>query len=309
MTRTVTAMFSDRAAADAAASQLTQELGLDSHQISIYAADTTLSDTTASNTGETGFWASLKDLFVPDEDRYAYAEGIRRGGIVLSAEVQDSNIDEAMNVLEQHGAVDLDAQEAEWRQSGWTGYQVGATENASTMNSPAASGLGTATAGMTSETASQTTGMNTASQPSTATTGQVGREEVIPIVEEQLRVGKRDVERGRVRVRSYVIETPVTEQVTLREEYVEVQRRAVDRPVTDADHVFQDRTIEATERREEAVVSKEARVTEIDDTTGHAEGKGSAAGSASNPPGTMASRTADKALDTNISGTNPDPKV
>jgi uncharacterized protein (TIGR02271 family) len=336
MTRTVTAMFNDRAAADAAASQLTRELGLGSHQISIYAADTTLSDTTtAGHTGETGFWASLKDLFVPDEDRYAYAEGIRRGGTVLSAEVQESNIDEAMNVLEQHGAVDLDAQEAEWRQSGWTGHQVGATEIGSTADTTAMSGLGaTTTAGMTSGTTSQTAGMSTASHSGMATTAQTGSEEVIPIVEEQLRVGKRDVERGRVRVRSYVVETPVTEQVTLREEHVEVHRRAVDRPVTDADRVFQDRTIEATEHREEAVVSKEARVMEevvihkdadsrtetvqdtvrrtevdIDDTTERVEGTGTTTGSASNPPGTVASRTADKALGTNISGTNPDPKV
>ena len=54
--------------------------------------------------------------------------------------------------------------------------------------------------------------------------------EAIPIVEEQLRVGKRQVAGGRVRVRSYVVETPVQEQVTLRDETVRVERRPVDRP-------------------------------------------------------------------------------
>ena len=88
-------------------------------------------------------------------------------------------------------------------------------------------------------------------------------EERIPIVEERLRVGKREVGHGRVRIRSYVVETPVQEQVTLHEERVNVERRTVDRPLTGADEtLFQGRVIEATEIAEEAVVAKEARVVE-----------------------------------------------
>jgi uncharacterized protein (TIGR02271 family) len=96
----------------------------------------------------------------------------------------------------------------------------------------------------------------------TATAGRIG-EEVIPIVEERLRVGKRDVERGRVRVRSYIVETPVEEQVTLRSEHVELERRPVDRELTAADtELFRERTIEATETAEEAVIAKDVRVKE-----------------------------------------------
>jgi stress response protein YsnF len=65
-----------------------------------------------------------------------------------------------------------------------------------------------------------------------------------------------------VRIRSYVVETPVEERVTLREERVAVERRPVDRAVGDAEQAFQERTIEAEERGEEAVVSKETRVKE-----------------------------------------------
>jgi stress response protein YsnF len=50
--------------------------------------------------------------------------------------------------------------------------------------------------------------------------------------------------------------------VTLHEEKVRVERRPVDRPIAVGDDAFRERTIEATERREEAVVSKEARVKE-----------------------------------------------
>src|SRR5690348_3190656 len=80
--------------------------------------------------------------------------------------------------------------------------------------------------------------------------------------EERLRVGKREVGHGRVRVRSYVVETPVQEQVTLHQERVEIERRPVDRPAAAGDDAFRERTIEATETSEEAVVSKEARVRE-----------------------------------------------
>src|SRR5215208_5245795 len=64
----------------------------------------------------------------------------------------------------------------------------------------------------------------------------------------------------RVRVRSYVVETPVQEQVNLREEHVSVERRPVDRAASPGDNLFRERTIEAEERAEEAVVAKEARV-------------------------------------------------
>ena len=87
-------------------------------------------------------------------------------------------------------------------------------------------------------------------------------EDVIQAAEEELRVGKREVGRGGVRVRSYVTERPVEEQVELRQERVSVERRPVDRELAPGEAAFQERTIEAVERGEEAVVSKTARVTE-----------------------------------------------
>lgn len=88
-------------------------------------------------------------------------------------------------------------------------------------------------------------------------------ETVIPRVEENLEVGKREVERGGVRVRSRIVERPVEETVRLREEHVNVERQPVDRPLTAADEThFQDRDIDLTERSEVPVVNKQARVVE-----------------------------------------------
>jgi len=87
-------------------------------------------------------------------------------------------------------------------------------------------------------------------------------EVVLPIVEEQLRIGKRTVERGGVNVRTTSQEVPVQETINLREENVTVERRPVDRAVGNAPDAFREGTIEITETAEVPVVSKEARVVE-----------------------------------------------
>lgn len=102
---------------------------------------------------------------------------------------------------------------------------------------------------------SQTTGTT---QNQTAMQG-----ETIPVIEENLQVGKRTVEQGGVRLRSRVIEKPVEETLRLRQERVIVDRRPVNREVTEADLAnFKEGEIEITERAEVPVVSKEARVVE-----------------------------------------------
>jgi uncharacterized protein (TIGR02271 family) len=90
-----------------------------------------------------------------------------------------------------------------------------------------------------------------------------GEEAAIPVIEEEVRVGKREVESGGVRVRAHVTETPVEETVNLRQEHVEVERHPVNRPATASDiNNMRDRTFEVHETAEEAVVNKQARVVE-----------------------------------------------
>ena len=87
-------------------------------------------------------------------------------------------------------------------------------------------------------------------------------ETAIPIVQEDLVVGKRQVDQGGVRVYRRVIEIPVEESVSLHEEHVVMERRPVDRAISDSDSAFGTRTIELTETAEEVVLSKNARVVE-----------------------------------------------
>ncbi|WP_134090875.1 YsnF/AvaK domain-containing protein [Olivibacter sp. XZL3] len=85
----------------------------------------------------------------------------------------------------------------------------------------------------------------------------------IPVIEEEMHVGKQEVETGGVRLRSTIINRPVEESIRLRREHVIVDRTPVDRPATEADFkTFQEGSIEITEHEEVPVVSKEARVVE-----------------------------------------------
>ena len=84
----------------------------------------------------------------------------------------------------------------------------------------------------------------------------------IPIVEEELQVGKRTVDQGGVRVFRRVVEMPVEASVNLREEHVVIERKPVDRAATAADLTLSGRVIELTETAEESFVGKSAHVVE-----------------------------------------------
>lgn len=85
----------------------------------------------------------------------------------------------------------------------------------------------------------------------------------VPVVEEELAIGKRTVETGGVRVHKEVTQQPIEEDINLHEEHVTVERRPVDRPADPADlRAFENQTVEMHEMAEEAVVEKRARVVE-----------------------------------------------
>ncbi|ANY81201.1 hypothetical protein BB934_25755 [Microvirga ossetica] len=237
--QTMTALFDDRSDAMKAIDELVRA-GVSRTSITLMPENESASSPVTGSSYDTdrdekGFFASLGDFLLPDEDRSTYAEAMHRGSSMVTVMVDPAQAERAEDILEEYGTVDLEERESAWRAEGWQGYTPG------------------------------TTAMNVATtrEANVPTTGRVAGagEEVIPVVEEQLRVGKRDVSRGRVKVRSYVVETPVSEQVSLRTESVHVERRPVDRAAAVGDDAFRERTIEARATSEEAVVSKEARVT------------------------------------------------
>jgi len=242
-----------------------------------------------------GLLGALTQAGLGEEHANVYAEGVRRGGTLLIVTCSDDKAQLAYDILGRHGSIDLDERMGQWKQSGWTGFGSSSGSNLSsgtTGMSGTTSNYG-GTTGASAANLAGTTGTTHASSANLGTTGTTnlksttrtettnlgaGREteKVIPVVEEELKVGKREVQKGGVRLYSHVVETPVQENVHLREERVHVERRPVDRPIGATDvAAFKDQTIEMREKAEEAVVSKKARVIEEvvigKEVTGHTE--------------------------------------
>ena len=66
-------------------------------------------------------WAFIRRFFVPAEERDSYAEGLRRGHVVLVVRPPADARHRVIELLESFDPVDFDARMEEWRSSGWTG--------------------------------------------------------------------------------------------------------------------------------------------------------------------------------------------
>ena len=190
-----------------------------------------------------GLISGLKRLGVEDDDADKYAEGIKRGGTLVSVDAPDGMSDRAVGVMKSYGAVEIDKRAAGWREEGWTGFDSSETADAFAAFASA------------SET--------TAEYEPVRARGTSRDEIAVPVVEEQLEVGKREVERGGVRVHSRVSETPVEEDVRLREERLRVERLETDYTFHGAEsEAFKEGMIEVKEAYEELIVKKKPRVVE-----------------------------------------------
>jgi uncharacterized protein (TIGR02271 family) len=207
--------------------------------------------TTEEESGSIG--AFFRRLFGTDDetgDAELYSEAVRRGSYVLTVEVPDDQLlDQATDVIDRHHPIDIDERASQWRSGGWASHESMRMAPSDTPGTPEASDTasGTAEAGM--QTAEGAT--------------EEGTSRAVPVVEEQVRVGKREVQRGGVRVYQRVTEQPVHEQVQLRDEHVSVERHPVDKPASEADlSALKDQSFEVREMAEEPVVEKMARVVE-----------------------------------------------
>ncbi|MGI9073730.1 MAG: YsnF/AvaK domain-containing protein [Bryobacteraceae bacterium] len=226
---TVVAVFRDASDAQAAAEEL-EASGFNKGEIYINSGDRTeIARDEATSNHESGIAGWFKRMFGSDDesDRPYYENAVSSGHAVLSVDTNVENLDTAADILNRYSPLDVH-REGE-------GSGPGAITNADTR----------------------------ASDATTARTGTTDESRAIPVVEEELRVGKRTVLKGGVRVYSRVMDQPVEETVNLQEERVRVERQPVNRPVKESDfRTGRDEVIEVQEYAEEPVISKEARVVE-----------------------------------------------
>ena len=264
MNSTLVGMFDSQAAASEARSQLLAA-GFGPAAVSMSNETDTSSSTRESTAGSGGqqqeegviarFFGNLFGSDDSDDQGYGqtYREAVRRGSYVVSVQASsEDELDRAERILNAAGAVDVDERAQAWRQEGWSGGTGGSAYSTGSTGSAGSMGVG-GTMG--------TTGSTAGNLASTGSDLRDGDTRTLKEVEEELKVGKRVVARGGVRIFSRVVEVPVEESVSLREERAEITRRAVDRPATEADFAaFKEGSIEVRESSEEAVVSKTARV-------------------------------------------------
>jgi stress response protein YsnF len=183
--------------------------------------------------------AYLRDCGFDEEIASFYAESVRLGHnvIVFEAERDDEHVRRVASDMRACEPREIGEKLARWRQGD---RDVFAGE---TMTGGLGAGAGEP-------------------PPMEAEPQRTTSEERIPIVEERAKIGKAEVERGGATIRTHVEEVPIEEEMKLREERVEVERKAADRPVEAGEEAFKERTIEVSERAEEPIVSKEARVVE-----------------------------------------------
>lgn len=245
MTQTVVALFEDKTAAQRAVEQLTND--------GFTKADVDISE--SCEPGQVGRYEKprhekddddaitrfFKSLFGSDEDEARrYTEAAHRCNTIVTVHAKSpEQARKAAMVLDSNGAEDIDNIAPKQAYSG------------ATQPTPQAG------------TQQNITGTAPQMQPGSTAQQQPGSTASIPIIKEDMQVGKKVVETGGVKIKSRIVERPVEEKLRLREEHVRVERNPVNRPATEADiKNFQQGEKEIIERAEIPVVGKEARVVE-----------------------------------------------
>jgi uncharacterized protein (TIGR02271 family) len=189
-----------------------------------------------------------------DEDTRRYSGAVERGHRVVAVDSDTNRRDRAVQIMSDNNAVDVDVETEGTGSYPATAAGFSGTGTDYSSRTDYSSGSERLSSGEYGRTTDTTAGRTQANLNTGGT---------IPVVEEELKVGKRVIQRGGVRVYSRVENVPVEETVRLREENVRVDRRPADRAVTGADEqLLRDQTIEVTETAEEPVISKSARVVE-----------------------------------------------
>jgi uncharacterized protein (TIGR02271 family) len=179
-----------------------------------------------------GLLGALTQMGIPEEHAKLYSEGVRHGGTLVLASVDDTRTDQVVDIMNRFNPVDINERSQMWSTDRSAGFEERDLQQARNE------------------------------QQNIPVTGDWD-EATFPVIEEDIHIGKREVDEGNVRVNPVTSERPVDEEIRLRNERVNVERRPVDREATDADFdTFKEGSMEFKESREEPVVEKRSRVVE-----------------------------------------------
>ncbi len=212
----------DTAAHAESAVNTLKNAGYSANDISIMRND---GDASKTDFTEPGFWRRLFGRDIELHEAGVYGRSILQGGAIVSVRVPESEARKVVELLDTHRPVDV-------------------LDRARTY-------------GLSAEP------RVAVPPPTMASAARKDKdEEIVRLAEEELTVGKRQVEAGFTRVHRFIVEKPVEATVTLHEEHVEVMRRAITDPNYLKDVDWTEQTIEMRETVEQPVVNKTAHVAE-----------------------------------------------
>ncbi len=73
-----------------------------------------------------GLLGALANAGVPEEEAHVYAEGVRRGGTLVTVRAEDDRADSVAAILRGSAGVDIDARRRDYLAEGWTGFDEAA---------------------------------------------------------------------------------------------------------------------------------------------------------------------------------------
>ena len=244
MSRTVAALYDSRAEAEVARSRLVSATRAKAPRI--IGRDTA---------------GAIDGLHIDRKDKDIYRDALRQGAHLVVAEVPGGiNAKRVVELLQEAATDTAEEREVDTSAESRFGFEIGQSRNppAEPVRQPAAAAVPPPRV--------EEPQVQRAVTPPPAATERVVEEERVPVVEEELRVGKREVARGGARVRSFTREAQAEEQVSLNDEIVEVDSRPSGRRLSDSEleggGLFKERVFEIAEMREEPVVTKIAVVRE-----------------------------------------------
>jgi hypothetical protein len=189
---TITAFFDERRAADRAVDRLLGA-GFPRAAVRLVPGGERDTDEGAQAGGldphpaRLGFFNAIEDLLLPEGDRWAYAEGLRRGGFLVSVHCDDAEHDRALDILDDEGTIDLDEREPLWREAS------GGAEDRRALGPPGGPALNEIGSTAIGAAASTTTGVSESVSAVGLAQGAGDSDQT----------GRRDGERSRSRTRSY----------------------------------------------------------------------------------------------------------
>jgi hypothetical protein len=117
---TISAVFDTRLEAEMACRHLRDDMGLTAGDIHLIDRESHGPQPQPQpHHPERGFWATMQELFNPQEELYTYGEAVSRGATLLRAQVPAARHDQALALLKRAGAIDLGDRAEAWRREGW----------------------------------------------------------------------------------------------------------------------------------------------------------------------------------------------